>query len=92
MKDVWKRVYLLYPKAVTEVENYVEGQMTSGFFYTLGEAPPAMQIGMVLQFLSDNEWVHPNEITAELFAPSGDFVDNGFAVIEEILETLENRI
>jgi hypothetical protein len=86
MKDFWKRVYLLYPKAVTEVENYVEGQMTSGFFYTLGDAPPA------LQFLSDNEWVHPNEITAELFAPSGDFVDNGFAVIEEILETLENRI
>jgi hypothetical protein len=93
MKDFWKRVYLLYPKACNEAEVYIEAHLDyvrPNFMFIM--LPHAMHVGILLQFVQDNEWVRPSEIESELFATSGDFIDNAQQFIEKFLETLENRL
>lgn len=88
MKDFWKRMFELYPKAYGRFFFYSR-KYTTRFIPVL---PRLYQIGLALQFIQDNEWVRPNELTSELYAPSGDFIDNACQIIEEFLELLEEKL
>lgn len=92
MKDFWKRMVLLYPNAVKAALDYGNEICKDVVIPIHLETPVCVEIGVVLQFISENELVDATELSSELFASSGDFVDNAQQLIEEFLELLEEKL